>query len=114
MVATSKTTSSSGKKADGSASNASLSAEVETLRDELSAVMDTLSRITESGASEFANRKEKLKAEGLKISHDMSDRMKANISKFEARTTETVQKHPLQSLGLALGVGFLATLLLRR
>lgn len=101
-------------KRNGATTEQDLVNEVENLKLEISAVMQTLSKIKEAGLGEVTSRSEQFKTEGLKRTQEVSDEVKAQLSEFEARAGETVRKYPLQSFGVALGVGFLAALLMRR
>ncbi|MNU08145.1 hypothetical protein D3C72_2540590 [compost metagenome] len=52
--------------------------------------------------------------DALTASGEMADSVRNEISSLNDNLTDQVQKNPLQSLGIAVGVGFVLALLTRR
>lgn len=96
------------------ASESDLAREVEGLRDELLALTERFSSLSGAGirtASEFTREKT---AEARDRGETAYAEMSARASEFERQAADSIRRHPLQALGIAAGVGFLAAILTRR
>ena len=91
-----------------------LAKEVEGLRKDLAALADRFSKIGDAGyraASDLtAEKTAAARHRGEAIYADVSER----AGELEQQVTASIRRHPLQSLALAAGIGFLAALVTRR
>jgi ElaB/YqjD/DUF883 family membrane-anchored ribosome-binding protein len=99
---------------NGSAGENDLARELEGLRKDLAALTDRFSNLSEAGirtANDFTREKS---AEARQRGETAYAEISARASDLERQAGETIRRHPLQALGIAAGVGFLAALLTRR
>lgn len=96
-------------KTAGSAEN-DLSREVEGLRRDLAALTERFSNITDAGIRTAGEKGSEARQRGEAAYAELSSR----ASEFERQAADSIRRHPLQALGIAAGVGFLAALLTRR
>lgn len=100
---------------DGSlAGDAQLAAEIEGLRKDLAALTERFAHIGEAGVRTAADYSRETKAAAREKGEAVYSEISARASEFETRAAESIRRHPLQALGIAAGIGFLAALLTRR
>ncbi len=95
--------------------------EVEALKADLAKIRDDLSRLKdvlkESGREELAAARERLEREARKLMEELK-RSSAKVTDEGRRQIERIEReiesHPLQSLGLAFGIGLLLGVLFGR
>lgn len=91
-----------------------LANEVEGLRKDLAALTERFSSLSDAGirtASDYTRKKgAEARKRGEAAYSDLSDR----ASEFERQTMESIRRNPLQAIGIAAGIGFLAAMLTRR
>lgn len=91
-----------------------LAREIEGLRKDLAALTDRFSNLSDAGirtASDFTREKgAEARQRGEMAYAEISQR----ASELERQAADSIRKHPIQALGIAAGVGFLAALLTRR
>lgn len=100
-------TSTAGKKDD-------LGAEISALRDEVTAVTERLSKIAGAGVRQAKNRGDEQAVMLQETSTQLIDDLTRQLSDIERKAGAAVRQNPIQTLGIAAGVGFLAALLMRR
>lgn len=102
------------KTATRNRSEAELSAEIDGLRKDFEALAERISSLSDAGvrtARDYTREKSAAAREkGEAVYSDVS----ARASEFEQQAADQIRRHPLQALGIAAGVGFLAALLTRR
>lgn len=91
-----------------------LNSEIEALKADVARLTDRLGKVAEVGVDTANRRKNSAlrsaKANGEAVYSDLL----TQIEDLEGRTRKGVRDNPLQSLGIALGIGFFAALLMRR
>lgn len=88
---------------------------LESLRADMDEIMTTLGRKAEKQAGEFKGALSGNPAEQvLEELRDLLADVKRQAGNAERKVVETARQHPLQTLLIAFGVGFLASFLLRR
>lgn len=87
-----------------------LANEIEGLREDLSALTERFSRLTDAGIRTAGEKGAEAKLRGQAAYDDLY----ARASDLEHQAADQIRRHPLQALGIAAGVGFLAALLTRR
>ncbi len=107
-------TRSKASKAKFAALDQDMMARAEQLRAELTRLAESIGvaggdKIEALGA-DAVKRYETLRASSEDMISDLSD----HLSHYERQVSEQIREKPLQSLGVAVAVGFLASLLLRR
>lgn len=99
---------------NGSPAEDDLAREVEGLRKDLASLTERFSSLTDAGirtANDFTHKKSaEARERGEAIYSELSDR----AGEIEQQAMASVRRHPLQALGIAAGVGFLAAMLTRR
>lgn len=92
-----------------------LEARLESLRADMEEIMKALGDKAEKQVSEVAGALSGNPAEQvLEELREVLAEVKRQAGNAEKKVTETAREHPLQALLVAFGVGFLASLLLRR
>ena len=107
---TAATTSATAEKSE----NAALSREIEGLRKDLSALTERFSNIGDVGVRTASGYTRQKSAEAREKGEAASAELSTRASELESQAAESIRNHPLQALGLAAGIGFLAALLTRR
>ncbi|MAZ16144.1 YqjD family protein [Oricola sp.] len=102
------------KTARSNRSEADLAAELDGLRKDFEALAERFTSLSDAGARTARDyTKEKAAAAREKGEAVYSD-FSARASELENQAAYQIRRHPLQALGIAAGVGFLAALLTRR
>ncbi len=99
---------------NGSVGNDELARELEGLRNDLAALTERFSSLSDAGirtASDFTREKS---TEARQRGEAAYAEISARASDLERQAADSIRRHPLQALGIAAGVGFLAALLTRR
>lgn len=113
----SDTSSTGSKRAKAAADKATqeLEARLESLRADMDEIMKVLGDKAGKQAAEVKEAFTGNPAEQiLDELRDVLDQVKRRAGDAEKKVVETAREHPMQSLLVAFGVGFLASLLLRR
>lgn len=101
-------------KARNTESKEDLNAEISALREEVSAVTDRLSKIAGAGVREAKHRRDASAVALQDTSNQLIDDLTRQLNDLERKAGIAVREKPIQTLGIAAGVGFLAALLMRR
>jgi ElaB/YqjD/DUF883 family membrane-anchored ribosome-binding protein len=96
------------------ASEAELAAEIEGLRKDLSALTERFAHLGEAGVRTAADYSRETRAAAREKGEAVYADISARASEFEHQAAESIRRHPLQALGIAAGIGFLAAFLTRR
>lgn len=97
-------------KSTSSMSEAELRREVDALRSDLSALTKRFSKIGDAGVRTAKDYGRETYESGEAMYEDMTRR----VTDLEREAIRSVREHPMQALGIAAGLGFLAALLTRR
>ena len=112
---TTATATKSARAANGaSASKDDLAQEIEGLRRDLSALMDLFADLGDAGIRAASDVTREKSAEARHRGAAAYAELSARASDFEQQAAESIRRHPLQALGVAAGIGFLAAILTRR
>ena len=87
-----------------------LAKEIDGLRADLAALSDRFSKLTDAGFRTAGEKGEEARLRGEAAYSALSER----ASDLEHQAVDSIRRHPLQSLGIAAGIGFLAALMTRR
>ncbi|MCI5074845.1 hypothetical protein [Oricola sp.] len=96
------------------ASEAELAAEIEGLRKDLSALTDRFAQLGEAGMRTAADYSRETRTAAREKGEAVYADISARASAFEREASAQIRRHPLQALGMAAGIGFLAALITRR
>ncbi|MBO6554257.1 MAG: DUF883 family protein [Roseitalea sp.] len=91
-----------------------LGAEIAALREEVAAVTDRLSKVAGAGVREAKQRGDESAMALQKTSDQLIDDLTRQLNEIEVKAGTAVRQHPIQALGIAAGIGFLAAILMRR
>jgi len=111
------TESSSSKTAENGRSDPSrddLDAQIKQLRADISALTDTVQRMGTGKVRKFQSRANKAGDEAFHAYNDAVDGLKKEVDTLESDLEDQIRSNPLQSIGIAAGLGFLAALMMRR
>ena len=87
---------------------------IEDLKSELASVTRTLAAIGGQKAEDYRAGVEKLAADAVAASLNAFDTARSEAMSLEESFEEHVRAHPLRSIGIAAGIGFLFALVSRR
>lgn len=93
---------------------ADLSAEIDGLRKDLQALTERFSSLSDAGARTARSYTRDTAAAARETGEAMYSDLAARASDLETQAAEQIRRHPLQALGMAAGIGFLAAMLTRR
>ena len=105
------TTSRTAKRANGAKPPA---VDIHDIEDQLARLRDDISGLTQMVAAYGTGTAEKAGADFAKNAETTLAAMRTEYEAIEKNLTGKVKSNPLQALGIAMGVGFLAALLTRR
>ena len=91
-----------------------LAREIEGLRNDLAALTNRFSKIGDAGARTASEYSRGTKAAAVETGEALYADFSSRASELEKQAAQSIRRHPLQALGLAAGIGFLAALLTRR
>ena len=91
-----------------------LEAQVAELRREIASLTKNIAAFGQSKAEEYRSGIEGMAADAVHASLNALNSAREEAASLEESFEEHVRARPLQSIGIALGVGFLAALLTRR
>ncbi|WP_306117526.1 MULTISPECIES: hypothetical protein [unclassified Roseitalea] len=98
----------------GKAGNDELSAEIAALRRDIDAVTERLGKVAGAGARTARSRRDETSKMFRAKSDEFIDDLNHQLERIERQTSATVRRHPIQTMAIAAGAGFLAALLMRR
>lgn len=84
------------------------------LREDLANLAKSVKALGVGASHELKAQAARVADDALTASGEMADSVRSEISTLNDNLTDHVQKNPLQSLGIAVGVGFVLALLTRR
>ncbi|MGV2977916.1 YqjD family protein [Roseibium alexandrii] len=114
-MATAKSTSTSSTKAANDPVNASdIEADIQRIREDIAALAGSLKNYGSEKSQEYKTRATTAGEDLTQMSQDALDDLTRELKSYERALTDEVRRHPLQSLGIAAGVGFLIAALIRR
>lgn len=105
---------STARKTAAGSSEGDLAAQLESLKSDIGVISERLSRIGETGMQEAMDQGGKIKSQGLEKTDELIADLYAQLGEIEKKASHQVKSNPLQSLGVAAAVGFLAALVMRR
>jgi ElaB/YqjD/DUF883 family membrane-anchored ribosome-binding protein len=91
-----------------------LAGEIEGLRKDLEALAERFSSLGDAGMRTAAGYTRESSAAAREKGEAVYADLSARASELEHQAAEQIRRHPLQALGIAAGIGFLAALLTRR
>lgn len=113
-TATKSTTRAKTRNGTSAARKDDLGVEIAALREEVNAVTERLSKIAGAGVREAKNRGDESAVMLQETSTQLIDDLTRQMHDIERKAGKAVRQNPIQTLGIAAGVGFLAALLMRR
>ncbi|WP_321500036.1 DUF883 C-terminal domain-containing protein [Breoghania sp.] len=113
-MATAAKTSDSANGATKGASISDIEAELARLREDISGLAGTLQSYGAAKGSEIKGKAAKTGSDVTAASQDALELVRNEFLDLERQIRGRVRRHPLQALGIAAGVGFLAALMARR
>jgi ElaB/YqjD/DUF883 family membrane-anchored ribosome-binding protein len=114
-MTTATATKSARNKGNGSSvAQSDLAQEIEGLRTDLSALMDRFANLSDAGIRTAGEVTREKSAEARHRGEAAYAEISARASDLEHQAAESIRRHPLQALGIAAGIGFLAAFLTRR
>ncbi|TWC80623.1 ElaB/YqjD/DUF883 family membrane-anchored ribosome-binding protein [Rhizobium sp. SJZ105] len=93
---------------------ADVAAQLAQLREDLANLAKSVKTLGVGASHELKAQAARVADDALTASGEMADSVRNEISSLNDNLTDQVQKNPLQSLGIAVGVGFVLALLTRR
>ncbi|AAK89267.2 DUF883 domain-containing protein [Agrobacterium fabrum] len=93
---------------------ADVAAQLAQLREDLANLAESVKALGVGASHELKAQAARVADDAISASSDMADTVRNEISTLNDNLTDQVQKNPLQSLGIAIGVGFVLALLTRR
>ena len=109
-----KTSSEARSNGNGAQTAVELEEQVQELRREIAELARTLTSIGSGKVEEYRAGLDRLANEAVDASARAFDMAKSEAVSMEQSFERQVREHPLQALGIAAGIGFLAALLTRR
>lgn len=103
-----------GRNGASAAKKDDIGAEIEALRDEVKAVTERLGRIAGVGIDEARSKGDASAIALQETSNQLINDLTTQLNEIERKTGTAVRNNPLQALGIAAGIGFLAALVMRR
>ena len=101
--------------ADAAGANAQdIEAELARVREDIAALARSVQSFGSAKTSEVKARASKAGTDIAEASQDALDQVRREFEDLEHQLQGHVRRHPLQALGIAAGVGFLAAMLMRR
>ncbi|MEM5583878.1 MULTISPECIES: DUF883 domain-containing protein [unclassified Roseibium] len=107
------------KTATGTAANDSVNAhdievDIERIRGDIAALAGSLKKYGAGKSDEYKSRAAAAGEDLTKMSQDALSDLAAELKGYERALTSEVRRHPLQAIGIAAGIGFLVSVLVRR
>lgn len=109
-----ETTNASAPNGIGAFKDEDLNAQLQELKSDIASITDRLSLIGKTGVQKAAYEGEKAKLEGQEKIQDLADDAYLQFLELEKKASTAVRRNPIQTLGIAAGIGFLAAALMRR
>lgn len=91
-----------------------LAAEIEGLRKDLHSLSERFSSLTDAGVRTARGYTRDTAASARETGEAVYSDIAARASELETQAADQIRRHPLQALGFAAGLGFLAAMLTRR
>lgn len=114
-MATAKTaTASSAKAANDTVGASEIEANIKRIREDISALAGSLKIYGAGKGDEYKARASAAGQDLTQMSQDALNDLTTELKGYERALTAEVRRHPLQSLGIAAGIGFLVAALVRR
>lgn len=114
-MATAKTTAATSTKADNDAVSArEIEENIQRIRNDISALAGSLKDYGTGKGTEYKAKASAAGQDLTKMSQDVLKDLTSELKNCEEKLSSQVRRHPLQAIGIAAGVGFLAALLARR
>lgn len=95
-------------------SEAELRREIEALRQDMSALTKRFGKIGDAGVKTAKDYGRDTRDAAYETGEALYEDAVARISDLERQTVRSIRENPLQAVGIAAGIGFLAALLTRR
>jgi len=114
-MATAKTaTTSTAKSAGDQVSASDIEDDIERIRSDIAALAGTLKKYGAGKTGEYKARASSAGEDLTQKSQEALNDLTAELQSYERALSSEVRRHPLQSLGIAAGIGFLVATLVRR
>lgn len=91
-----------------------VSGQVERLRDDLASLSKSVKSLGQSTGRELRGRAEDAQSEAIHAYEDTIANIRRELISMERDLNREVRKNPLQSVGIAAGIGFALALILNR
>lgn len=91
-----------------------IEAQLAQLRDDVASLAETLATFGAERAQSYKRRAGALAEDAAEMSRDAVRTAKAEFNEMERSLEESIRSKPLQAVGIAAGIGFVAALLTRR
>ncbi|MEJ8473832.1 DUF883 family protein [Roseibium algae] len=114
MATAKSASSSSSANSDEAVTAREIEENIKRIRSDISALAGSLKKFGEGKADEYKTRASEAGDDLTKMSEEALEDLTADLQAYERALVAHVRKHPLQSIGIAVGVGFLLSALLRR
>lgn len=93
---------------------ATIQENIERLRGDISSLAKSISRYGTEKTGEYTERASKAGHDIADVSQQTLDSLTEELNRLERSLTSQIRRKPLQSLGIAAGIGFLIAMLARR
>lgn len=114
-MATSKTSASaSAKPSNGHVSAQDIEDDIERIRNDIAALAGSLKTYGAGKTDEYKSRASTAGEDLTRKSQEALNDLTAELRGYERALSSEIRRHPLQSLGIAAGIGFLVATLVRR
>ncbi|MEM1375805.1 MAG: DUF883 C-terminal domain-containing protein [Pseudomonadota bacterium] len=88
--------------------------QIEELKTQMASIVEHIGALGQSSKRKATVKGEKFLADGEEQVREMVDDAYLHLLELETKAGRAVRKNPVQTLGIAAGIGFLAGFLLRR
>ncbi|POF28427.1 DUF883 family protein [Roseibium marinum] len=114
MATPKSATASTGNAANDQVSAGEIEQDIERIRADIAALAGSLKKYGAGKTGEYASKASAAGEDLTKMSQDALNTLTRELDNYERALVSGVRRHPLQSLGIAAGVGFLIAALVRR
>ena len=102
------------KTANGTVSAATIEEQIAQLRSDISTLGQTVADYGSAKVDEVGTRAKAKGADIATSSREALEELSSELVRLEKQMYGHVKRHPVRSLGIAAGIGFLAAMLIRR
>ncbi|PHP68947.1 hypothetical protein CSC94_02880 [Zhengella mangrovi] len=113
-TATQQRTATISGKNNGSTSAADIEAQIGQLKGDISKLAQTIGEYGSAKAGEAKTSANAKVDEAILASRDVLENARSEVDRLERILRNEIRRKPIQTIGIAAGIGFLAALLMRR